>query len=155
MTYSTACLILACGNTLRSDDGIGPWLASWAEQRFETDPRVRILSRHQWTPDLAEDIAQADTVLFVDCSVSQTPGEVMILAVEPAVTGPSLATHHSNGSQLLALSRELYDAQPRKALLLTVGAGSLELGEGFSPEVTRCLPHVSELLAETVQRLLG
>jgi Ni,Fe-hydrogenase maturation factor len=27
-------LILACGNTLRSDDGVGPWLAEWAEQHF-------------------------------------------------------------------------------------------------------------------------
>ena len=54
----TRCLILACGNTLRSDDGIGPWLPDWAEKQFESDPRVRVISRQQWTPDLAADIAR-------------------------------------------------------------------------------------------------
>ena len=47
------CLLLACGNTLRSDDGVGPWLAAWAEERFRTEARVSILSRQQWTPELA------------------------------------------------------------------------------------------------------
>jgi Ni,Fe-hydrogenase maturation factor len=31
------CLILACGNTLRGDDGVGPWLAEWAEKRFREE----------------------------------------------------------------------------------------------------------------------
>ena len=53
------CLVLACGNTLRSDDGVGPWLADWVEARFAAEPTVRVIARQQWTPDLAEDIAQA------------------------------------------------------------------------------------------------
>jgi len=67
------CLILACGNTLRSDDGVGPNLAAWAEERFRQDPDVRVISRQQWTPDLAEDIAPADSVLFIDASVNPRP----------------------------------------------------------------------------------
>ncbi len=30
------CLILACGNTLREDDGVGPFLAQWAEEHWRT-----------------------------------------------------------------------------------------------------------------------
>ena len=59
-------LILACGNTLRSDDGVGPWLANWAEERFGAHPAIRVVSRQQWTPDLAQDVAQAESVLFID-----------------------------------------------------------------------------------------
>ena len=63
------CLVLSCGNTLRGDDGIGPWLAEWAEERFKDEAGVRVVSRQQWTPDLVEEIAEAETVLFVDCSL--------------------------------------------------------------------------------------
>ena len=38
------CLILACGNTLRSDDGVGPWLAEWAEETFAQGLKPKLLS---------------------------------------------------------------------------------------------------------------
>jgi len=79
MTQNTArCLILACGNTLRSDDGVGPWLAEWAEKRFASEADVHVVSRHQWTPELAEEIAHAESVLFIDCSVDSASGSVAL-----------------------------------------------------------------------------
>ena len=145
------CLILACGNTLRSDDGVGPWLAAWAEQRFEPEPAVRVVSRQQWTPDLAEDVAHAESVVFIDCSVESSPGTVRVHPVEPAAGGPGLATHHAGAAELLALSQELYDSLPREAVLLTVGAGSTELGETFSRHVNDALPEACDLLERTIR----
>src|SRR5450631_3389974 len=98
------CLILACGNTLREDDGVGPWLAAWAEERFGAEPRVRILARQQWTPDLAVDVAEAESVIFIDCGVGSNPGEVQIASVEAASPGKTgLATHHVGAAELLSL----------------------------------------------------
>lgn len=151
---TTPCLVLACGNTLRSDDGIGPWLAAWAEQHCANDLRVRVLSRQQWTPELAQDVAQARTVLFLDCSVDAAPGEILVRAVEPTRTEPSRATHHLDAPQLLNLTYELYGAIPLEAALLTVGAGSLALGDGFSPAVTHCLPQLCERFERTLRDLL-
>ena len=83
MTRSTArCLILACGNTLRGDDGVGPWLADWAENRFRAEADVRVLAPQQWTPELAEDIAHAESVLFVDASLASAPGSVSLSRLE-------------------------------------------------------------------------
>ncbi|MGA2166568.1 MAG: hydrogenase maturation protease [Terracidiphilus sp.] len=157
MTLTTArCLILACGNTLRSDDGIGPWLAEWAEDRFRSEAGLRVLARQQWTPELAEEIARAESVLFIDCSVESTPGSVRIIEVQLAVPTPGLATHHLGAPELLALARELYDSLPRKALLLTVGAGSIELGEEFSEPVLDAIPQACSLLERTIlQSLCG
>jgi hydrogenase maturation protease len=149
------CLILACGNTLRSDDGVGRWLADWAEQHFSAHPEIRVLSRQQWTPDLAEDIAQAESVLFIDCSVESSPGSIHTQAVYPASGAEGLATHHQGAPQLLALARELYNSLPRQAMLLTVGAGSTELGEEFSASVTAVLPAACKLLEETLLRLIA
>jgi hydrogenase maturation protease len=144
------CLILACGNTLRSDDGVGPWLCDWAANHFSSDPKVRTISRQQWTPDLAEDIASADSVLFIDCSIASAPGEINLTGVEPAAPNPGLATHHTSACELLALAQELYGSKSRNSLLLTVGAGSTDLGETFSPEVTAALPQACSLLERSV-----
>jgi hydrogenase maturation protease len=148
------CLILACGNTLREDDGVGPWLAAWAEERFGSEPQVGVIARQQWTPELAQDIAEAESVIFIDCTVGAAAGEVNVEAVEEAPTKPGLATHHLGASQLLSLSKELYGAMPRSSLLLTVGAGSLELREGFSDAVRAALPKTCIELEEAVLRLL-
>jgi hydrogenase maturation protease len=156
MNETTArCLILACGNTLRSDDGIGPWLAQWAEEKFADDPAIQVISRQQWTPDLAQEIAQAKSVLFIDCSIESPPGDVRLIPVEPAAPAQGLATHHQGAPELLALARDLYNSLPAKAALLTIGAGSTELGEAFSDPVLDAIPHACDLLEETVVRLLN
>ncbi len=150
----TRCLILACGNTLRGDDGIGPWLAHWAKKRFSANPAVTIISRQQWTPELAEDIARAQAVLFVDSSAASEPGAIQLVPVAPAAGHPALATHHVDAPQLLALAHELYGSWPRAVFLLTTGAGATNLGEEFSEPVKRALPAACALLETTVRNLL-
>jgi hydrogenase maturation protease len=149
------CLILACGNTLREDDGVAPFLARWAEERWRDDARVRILCDHQWTPEMVEDVASAETVVFVDCATDCGAGLVRMLPVEPAADMTKLGTHHLDAAQLLTLSRHLYGRMPRTSLLLTVGAGSLDLREGFSEAVKAALPEAQRMLLDSVQRLLG
>ena len=149
------CLILACGNTLRGDDGVGPWLADWAEIRFAADPAIRIISRQQWTPELAEEIAASEAVLFIDCAIDSPPGSVRLQPVQPAAPAQGLATHHQGAAELLGLSRDLYGSLPLHSQLITIGAGSTHLGEAFSPAVTAALPEACRLIEETVLRHLA
>ncbi len=153
-TTPTRCLILACGNTLRGDDGAGPWLAAWAEDRFRQEASVHVLIRQQWTPELAEEIASTESVLFIDASAASAAGSVLLAPVEPAADSPAVSTHHCGAAELLALAHGLYAAQPRTALLLTVGAACFDLREGFSSLLQAALPRACGLLEETVLRLL-
>ena len=155
MTQTSArCLILACGNTLRSDDGVGPWLAAWAEEKFAAEPDVVVIARQQWTPDLAEDIARAESVLFIDCSIASAPGSVNMVEVQPCGSSQGLATHHVGAAELLGLASELFDSLPRTARLLTIGAGSTELGETFSGAVREAIPKACELLEQSVFQII-
>jgi hydrogenase maturation protease len=140
---------------MREDDGVGPFLAQWAEEHWQGDSRVRVLCDHQWTPDMAEEIAAAETVIFVDCSVDQAPGQIILRELSPASLKPGLVTHHLGAAELLSVAEDLYGTQPRRACLLTVGAGSIELGEGLSLAVRDALPDAEELLRLTVGQLLG
>jgi hydrogenase maturation protease len=155
MTLTARCLILACGNTMREDDGIGPFLAQWAEEHWRDDARVRVLCDHQWTPDMAEEIAAAEAVIFVDCSLDQAPGQILLRELNAASLKPGLVTHHLGAAELLRVAEDLYGTQPRRACLLTIGAGSIELGEGLSPAVRGSVPDAEDLLADTVRQFLG
>ncbi len=133
------CLILACGNPLRGDDGVGPWLAAWAAERYRAEPDVYVIARQQWGPELAEEIAHSKCVLFLDSSLQARPGAVETMEIEPA-EGVVNWTHHLGAAELLALSRGLYGSLPRRAVLLTVGMSSMAMGEELSETVRAAIP---------------
>jgi hydrogenase maturation protease len=149
------CLLLACGNTLRGDDGIGPWLANWAEERFSTEPDLLVISRQQWTPELAADLASAESILFVDCSTACQPGSVEVAEVGPTQRSAGVGTHQVSAAELLGMAQELYGSLPRLSLLLTVGAGSTELGEDFSQTVHDAIPFACAQVEKAIARLLS
>lgn len=153
-TSRTRCLVLACGNTLRTDDGVGPRLAEWAAERFQADPGIRVIARQQWTPDLAEDIAFADSVLFVDSSVEAAPGRVDFTPVAPAENATEPSSHHLDPSELLSLAHTLYSSRPTHAMFLSVGAGSTELGENLSKAVEAALPRARGILEKAVRNFV-
>jgi hydrogenase maturation protease len=116
---------------------------------------VRVIADHQWTPELAEDVARAQSVLFIDCSLDTAPGSLHLTSVEPAAVGQGINTHHQNAAELLALSRDLYDSLPMNAVLLTLGAASIEFGEEFSEVVKTALPVACKMIEETVLQPLS
>jgi hydrogenase maturation protease len=149
------CLILACGNTLRSDDGVGPELAEWARERFRECREVQVIATQQWTPELSEEIRAADSVLFLDASISTAPGRVDLFAVAPELRDGGLATHHLSAAELLGLSASLYGAPPEISLQLSVGVASTELGERFSEPVSAALAKARDLLEKTILNFLA
>jgi hydrogenase maturation protease len=146
-------LIVGYGSTLRGDDGLGPRVADL----LDADPRLAgatIMRRHQLTPELAADIAEANLVVLIDASEDGKPGEIAVrrLAGDTAGSGgPSGGTwtHHVDAESLLALARELWGVTPA-AYVVGVGVESMELGEELSPAVERALPDVVETVARLV-----
>jgi hydrogenase maturation protease len=148
------CLVLACGNSLRRDDGVGLKLAEWAAERFQENSDVRVVARQQWTAELAEDIAAAESVLFVDASIKSRPGRVSLVAVPSNRGSGDAGSHHMQAHELLGLTRNLYGSIAAHAMLLTVGAGSTELGEELSDPVEAALPRARGVLEKAVLRFI-
>jgi hydrogenase maturation protease len=141
---------MGCGNTLREDDGVGPWIAEWAEQQFRNNPGVKVVSRDHWMPDLALDVAEADTAIFVDCSTDLNPGRVEIVLIQAIDGRYILDSRRLGAAELLLLSEQLWGITPRTSLLLTIGAGSLDYREGLSDAVTSALPEACRRLEQAV-----
>src|ERR1700723_2400717 len=73
-------LLLACGNSLRQDDGVGLRIAEAAGHLFSAS-RLRIVSAQQFTPEMAADLAATELVIFVDASAADEPGAIRVASV--------------------------------------------------------------------------
>jgi hydrogenase maturation protease len=138
-------LVIGYGNELRGDDGIGAHLARAAAARW---PQVRALAVHQLTPELAEAVADASRVIFVDARATVEGEPVQVCRVEPRWADGALG-HTGDARTILALARDLFDQTP-PAWRVTVTAPRLDLGESLSAEalahVQTALERIAELL---------
>jgi len=143
-------LVLAIGNTMRGDDGIG-WHAAKALTEESTCDDLRVLFCEQLTPDLAEAVSVSERVIFIDSSVNSPAGCVAARRVDPSMKDTESFSHEIGPESLLFWSRALYGTSP-EAVLITVGGESFEAGEGLSPSVAKSLP---ALLACVRERIAG
>ena len=124
-------LIIGYGNTLRGDDGVGYKIAEIIEQWNINN--ITSLAVHQLTPDLAENIAQADTVIFVDAvtitDINQAKLEIKTISSNQKSNN---LAHHNNPEQLLSLTQAIYQKVPQ-AYWILVPAFNFNFSEGLSP----------------------
>lgn len=129
MEYSriSPLLLIGYGNTLRRDDGVGPKVVE-AIAALQL-PGVETLSRDLLTPELADPISHAETVIFVDAAVD-APSEVQLRLLAPTDSSQIMA-HAANPRTLLALARDVFGHVP-KAWWLTIPVKDIGIGEHFS-----------------------
>lgn len=142
-------LVIGYGNTLRSDDGVGQIIANQIAQ-WQL-PGVRSLAVHQLTPELAENIAKADTVIFVDAVATnlEKPASVKIQQLE-AEENTSFG-HSCNPRSLIAFTQILY-GKVIKAYWVLVPAVNFDFGEEFScltkREINITLNQIKQLIIQ-------
>lgn len=146
-------LIVAYGNPLRCDDGIGWRAAEALEEKFSAE-QVEIVRLQQLTPELADAVRERELVLFIDAAhvdniQSRHAGEIHVGELS-AQHPPGQFSHVYAPGKLLALARELYDASP-KAWLITIAGENFGYGECLSPPLAEALP---ELIAR-LEQLVG
>jgi len=149
-------LVIGYGNPLCGDDGLGPDVAGrLAEAVDALGGGIECLSIHQLTPELAEPISRAGTVIFVDAAVGNVPGGITCykLARPTQAHGatPQAFTHHVNPGALLENAELLYGRRPA-AYLYTVSGCNFNLGDSFSPAVEAALPGLLERMKARILR---
>jgi hydrogenase maturation protease len=133
-------LVVGYGSDLRGDDAVGRRVAAAIEDRALDGVAVRSL--HQLTPELAADLGEFDTVVFVDADVGATAVEVRELTAAPTV---AVTTHHVNPQALLELAALLGDL-PQRTYVVSVPAGDMEIGVHLSPLAAACVTDAVELV---------
>ena len=137
-------LVVGYGSPLRGDDAVGLHAARILARRG-----CRALAVHQLTPELAEPIARAGTVIFVDADARLAPGAVAMVPIDPAPRLRGAMAHHATPEGLLALARALYHAAP-EAWRVGIGGQDYGLGRSLSHAARRGL---RQAVAEVMGRL--
>jgi hydrogenase maturation protease len=142
----TPWLVIGYGNSLRRDDGLGPRLADAIEQLKL--PGVQAISPALLTPELAEPIARARRVVFVDASIERQ-ATVRLRRLSPAACSQIMA-HTADAPTLLALARDVFGHAPQ-AWCLTIPAHDLTIGENLSPKAQKALAHAVKKLTRLIK----
>ena len=102
-------LVIGYGNEGRGDDAAGPEVA----RRIAAFalPNVQTIEARQLTPELAEEVALATRVYFVDAALEESRSRTVATRLEPSIEGDFVA-HSLRPEQLLALARAIYGRSP-------------------------------------------
>ena len=142
-------LVLACGNSHRGDDAVALHVAKSLVCGF-CDGGTEVHSQHQWLPEMAETISEANLVIFVDASAEVPPGEVSTRLVT-AQPSPQAFTHSMSPEKLLAMARDVYHSLPQEAYIISIG------GESFAPsdQLSERVRHAIPLALDQVKAILS
>jgi len=140
-------LLLACGNSLRQDDGVGLRIAEAVEHLLPAT-QLRIVAAQQFTPEMAADLAAAQLVIFVDACAADEPGAIRVVPV--TASHETMETHRLDPPALMTLARTLCGHVPARAFVLTVGAGRFGYGEEISGPLRQAVPRAVRLVTNLV-----
>ena len=129
MTTASGTLVLGWGNPGRLDDGLGPALVAAIEA--ERVPGVAVESEYQLQVENAEMVARHDRVVFVDAD-RQGVEPFSMQRLFPGDGRLSFSTHSLSPESVLALSRDLFGAEPEAWLLGIRGYDFDDFGEQLS-----------------------
>ena len=158
---SSARLVIGYGNPLRADDGLGWVVAQRLRAVLDGDDcggGVVVLAEHQLTPELAEPIARAQLVIFVDARAGDRPGRIDARLVTPDRDHAPAFSHDVDPSALVQMARHLYGGCP-SAIVISVDGADFGYGAQLSPIVEAAIPEVMRrihgILAGGGTRALG
>jgi hydrogenase maturation protease len=112
-------------------------------------PGVQTLTCGLLTPELADPVAKAGGVVFVDAAVD-APREVQLRPLAPAESSQLMA-HAADPRTLLALARDVFRQAP-PAWWLTIPVENIAIGETLSPLAERGLATALAELKTLAQR---
>ena len=141
--------VLACGNTSRGDDAVGPRLL---ERVVAANfPGIITIEDFQFQIEHVLDLEQADLALFLDAATGAA-APIAFCEVQPRAGSAGCSTHALEPAQLLAVYVAALQKPPPPAFMLNVRGENFELGEGMTAaaceRLERAWPFLHDLCAD-------
>jgi hydrogenase maturation protease len=146
-------IVLGLGNTLHSDDGIGPQ----AIERLRSDPRVpadvSLIEGGTLGLELLTYIWDCSYLLVLDAvDVGQAPGTLVRMSGQELQTLPGTGSVHQLGVADLLVALRVLASRTPEVVLLGVQPANTEWGTELSPAVAAVLPALADAAVEEVCR---
>jgi hydrogenase maturation protease len=145
-------VVIGCGNPSRGDDGLGPALLDRLEAlgpSLADRCDLALINDFQLQVEHALDLEGRDLALFLDASVAcAAPFAFHRLVPIPDFT---YTTHALSPAAVLQVYREIHDAEPPPAYVLSVRGQRFDLGAGLGPEAAEHLAAAWGLLRQLLE----
>ncbi len=139
------------GNTFRSDDGVGPYIAELLALILSKHPKVRVIDAHTNPENHIDEIIAAapQLVVFIDAAdFGGFPGEFIYLEDETAFPTSSASTHTIPLGVIAALIKAECGCT---VMYIGIQAQNLQLGEALSESVKKA----ADLFVEAIRARLS
>ncbi len=140
-------LLIAIGNSARSDDGLG-W-AFLEQLQLQNNFKGKLTSCYQLQIEDAEVISHYPKVVFVDACESNLPEGYVMEETEP-LNDFTFTTHALTPSAVLFLSNDLYQKKPQ-AFTLKIKGHDWDLKIGMSDLAKRNLEQALNFFEEIIK----
>jgi len=130
------CRVIAFGNPLRGDDGVGPFVAQKLQAAMRGAAGVGIHILPQLDPAILEEVKDADHLIFVDASCAPLEPGLRWSLVIPKMQSEPFTSHHLSPGMFVTLLDLLYDCHP-VAWQLAIKGYDFSFTDKLSPS-TRC-----------------
>ncbi|MHB9033112.1 MAG: hydrogenase maturation protease [Anaerolineae bacterium] len=153
-------LLIAYGNPSRRDDGLAYHVLEHLRELLylepiplleladgELIPGLEVIYTQQLVPELSENLAEADTVVFIDAHVAAVDWQPVHWQEISARYEAGMVTHHFKPDTLLAWSSSLYGKAPQAFILSVLGV-DFDFGYELSPETSQLVIEAAKLLAD-------
>ncbi|CAH2031027.1 HyaD/HybD family hydrogenase maturation endopeptidase [Trichlorobacter ammonificans] len=146
-------LILGLGNTIMTDDGVGPKVIERLRHDGELPVEISLLDGGTLGLDLLPHLEGVERLIIVDAvETGKQPGSLVRLAGDevPAALETKLSPHQMGLKDLLAVAR-LMDCLPPEVVLVGVQPDCLELGTELTPAVAAQVPELARMVCREVR----
>jgi hydrogenase maturation protease len=141
-------LVIGYGNPHRGDDGFG-FHAAEQVQAMIHEQAVTVMTAQELKPEMAETVARADLVVFLEASAEGAPGAMHACDLAPKESPEGLLSGYMTPGKLLAAAQIVYGRCP-EAIMITVTGENFGFCAHLSPVVEAALPRVFDRLKEIV-----
>jgi hydrogenase maturation protease len=151
--------LIAYGNPSRQDDGLAYHIVLALRDLLGLEsitmdelsdgvliPGLQACFTQQLMPEMAQMLAEVDTVVFIDAHVPGTNHQPIHWEEIQPLFHPSMVSHHFKPEVLIAYSESLYGRSP-KAIVLSVLGTHFDFGTELSFETAVRVREAAHLLA--------
>lgn len=151
-----SCLVLGLGNTVMSDDGVGPRVVERLRQSGSLPSGVELLDGGTLGLDLLPYLQGVARLIVVDAvETGSTPGSLVRLAGDdvPVALETKLSPHQMGLKDLLAVAR-LMECLPETIVLIGIQPACLEMGLELSDPVSARMADLEAMVLQEVTALV-
>jgi hydrogenase maturation protease len=141
-------LVIGLGNPLRGDDGLG-WHVVQELRATLPESSAELIACHQLTPELAEPVARARCVIFVDAAIGDEAGLIKVRELDVHSTAATALSHRLDPEALIHYAQHLYGSLP-EAFMVSVNGEAYGYSETLSDAARSSLPAVLRLVGGLV-----